>query len=29
MLLSIDDGCIDEWEVELSQIGEVWYRWLI
>ena len=23
MLLSIDDGWVDEWEVELSQIGEV------
>lgn len=23
MLLSSGDGCIDEWEIELSQIGEV------
>lgn len=23
MLLSIDEGCVDEWEIELSQIGEV------
>lgn len=23
MLLSVDDGIIDEWEIELSQIGEV------
>ena len=22
MLLSIDEGCVDEWEIELSQIGE-------